>query len=129
MLLVVTAMIAGCGQSGPEILPVTGVVTLDGKPLDQARVVFVPDKGRPAVGLTDSSGQYKLQFNETKWGALSGPHKVQITTERQASGGEGGEPLIPAQKELLPKKYNESTELQANVAPDKVKFDFDLTSK
>lgn len=120
--------LTGCGKSGPEILAVSGVVTLDGQPLDQARVVFVPAKGRPAVGLTDAKGAYQLQFTEDRWGATAGPHKVMITTERSQTGGEGA-PLVPGRKELLPKRYHETTELQATVAPDKQTFDFALTSK
>lgn len=127
-MLLMALGLAGCGKSGPEILAVSGVVTLDGQPLDQARVVFVPEKGRSAVGLTDSNGAYKLQFTEDRWGAMAGPHKVMITTERSQTGGEGT-PLVPGRKELLPKRYHEATELQANVAPDKQTFDFALTSK
>ena len=114
--------------SGPEIVPVSGVVKLDGQPLDQATVMFVPENGRTAVGLTDASGTYRLQFTEDRWGTLPGSHRVMITTERAQSGGEGS-PVIPARKELLPKKYNAETELTAQVTADKPAIDFDLTSK
>lgn len=126
--VVLVGMAAGCGSSGPAIVPVSGVVKLDGQPLDQATVMFVPEGGRTAVGLTDASGTYRLQFTEDRWGALPGAHKVMITTERAQSGGEGS-PVVPARKELLPKKYNAATELTAQVSADKPSIDFDLTSK
>src|SRR5262245_51132847 len=40
--------LAGCGPGGPEIAHVAGRVTMDGKPLSNAAVVFVPETGRPA---------------------------------------------------------------------------------
>ncbi|AMV20785.1 hypothetical protein [Planctomyces sp. SH-PL14] len=126
--VVVAGMAAGCGSAGPEIVPVSGIIKLDGQPLDQATILFVPEKGRTAVGLTDASGTYRLQFTEDRWGALPGAHKVMITTERAQSGGEGS-PVVPGRKELLPKKYHAATELTAEVAADKKSIDFDLTSK
>ena len=43
----------GCGPGGPEIASVEGKVTLDGKPLPNAAVVFIPENGRPAGATTD----------------------------------------------------------------------------
>ena len=52
----------GCSSSGPDIAYVSGRVTMDGKPLAQATVVFIPEDGRPAGARTDADGRYVLNF-------------------------------------------------------------------
>jgi hypothetical protein len=59
---------AGCGQPAPPIVPVEGVVLLDGKPLPNAQVQFVPmihgfGAEYIAVGTTDGQGRFKLTCN------------------------------------------------------------------
>jgi len=58
------ACIVGCGGSTSTVatVPVTGTVTLDGKPVEGAAVSFAPKtKGcRAAFGRTDASGKFKL---------------------------------------------------------------------
>lgn len=39
-LLVFGGLIAGCGSNGPETVKVCGIVTLDGKPVEDAAVGF-----------------------------------------------------------------------------------------
>ena len=51
-------MVLGCGQRGPVVEMVEGVVLLDGQPVEGATVLFSPDAGGaadglPAVGRTD----------------------------------------------------------------------------
>ncbi len=44
----------GCGGGDmPELGDVSGKVTLDGKPLVGINILFTPEKGRPAGGVTD----------------------------------------------------------------------------
>ena len=77
-LLVVTCL--GCGPGGPEIASVEGTVTMDGKPLPDASVVFIPENGRPAGATTDSEGKYVLTFTQGRKGAMPGKNKVRIST-------------------------------------------------
>ena len=56
------ALCLGC-ESGPEIASVEGTVTMDGKPLANATVLFVPENGRPAGGRTDERGHYLRDFH------------------------------------------------------------------
>lgn len=122
-------VLTGCGgSSGPDLLPAEGTVTLDGQPLDQAVVTFVPANGRPSVGVTDPQGHYRLKYTEDRSGALPGAHKVVIVSEVAPSGGEGSDPK-PGRKELLPKRYHEQTELTANVVSGTKTYDFQLQSK
>lgn len=118
-LFIVAAV--GCGGPPadlPDIGAVSGVVTLDGQPLENARVMFTPDHSRPSGAMTDANGRYELVFNEKIKGAAVGKHKVRITL------GSAMEP------EKLPAKYNIKTELTADVKPGPNEdINFDLKSK
>jgi hypothetical protein len=74
---------AGCG-GGP--VPVSGVVTLDGQPLPQATVTFLPlGQGRTASGFTDAEGRFHLSTLEQRDGALPGEYKVTVTVAAAVS--------------------------------------------
>jgi len=75
------AVVAGCGKPSdyPDLFPVSGSVTMDGQPLDGARVSFVPNGARPSSGTTDSSGRYELQYTGEYAGAVAGKHRVSIS--------------------------------------------------
>lgn len=117
---------SGCGQSGPEVASVEGTVTLDGQPLPNASVIFVPEGGRPAAAMTDAEGHYVLTFSKDKQGATPGKHKVRITTFVEADEGEG----IEGQPEKVPMKYNAQTTLEFVVEEGKKNIaNFDLDSE
>ncbi len=95
----------GCNSAGgnlPKTVPATGVVTLDGKPVDGAQVVLVP-AGQEATGataVTDSSGRFALRAYPEKDGAIPGEYKVQVSktiqvkVEGAAKGSvDGGDPV------------------------------------
>ena len=70
----------GCQQRIPDRQPVSGIVTLDGRPVPNAAVTFVSEVvfGR-ASGLTDESGRYELTTLEPRDGAITGSYRVAIT--------------------------------------------------
>ena len=118
----------GCGPSGPEIARVEGTVKMDGKPLADAAVVFIPENGRPAGSRTDSAGHYVLNFSEGRLGAIPGKSSVRITTAREASEGADGKPT-PAAPETIPMKYNTQSTLEFTVENGKKNIaNFDLVS-
>ena len=87
--LVVTLAV-GCGHSGLELLPVQGRVTLDGKPLADAGVMFLPpDKGPSANGTTDSEGHFEL-MTVNSIGATRGTHPVVIAKRKYVPIKAGG---------------------------------------
>ncbi|HBJ36248.1 MAG TPA: hypothetical protein DDZ51_16155 [Planctomycetaceae bacterium] len=103
-----------------------GTITLDGKPYPSAQVRFVPESGRPSIGITDESGAYTLMFIRDEKGAAPGNYKVDVTTVHvSTSDTTGGKE--PAEK-ILP-KYNTMTELTATVEPGENVFNFDLMSR
>jgi len=121
------AVMAGCGgPEGPAIAPVTGVVTLKGEPVEGAEVTFIPQSGRPSVGVTDKKGKYTLQYAGNRQGAVLGKHKVTISTRRQGVEGEGSQPSVEPRPETIPARYNVATELEVEVESGSNEFDFQL---
>ena len=70
---------SGCGGKYKPV-PVEGIVTLDGKPLEGATVSFVPadGAGRPAGGLSDAEGVFQLTTFKEDDGALPGNYRVVV---------------------------------------------------
>lgn len=124
--VVLGSLLAGCGgPEHPDVADVSGTVTLDGKPLAQASIMFQPTAaGRPSLGTTDENGNYTLLYLDGVEGAMLGSHKVVIRTEQP---GEDGQP--PLVKEKLPPKYHNRSELTAEVVAGGNTIDFPLTSK
>src|SRR4051794_11621485 len=80
--LVVAALVAGC--AGREFAEVEGTVTLDGAPLPEVEVVFVPDPerglgGNNATAYTDAQGHYRLRaVRDGRDGATLGWYRVVV---------------------------------------------------
>ena len=122
MLLVATA--AGCGPARPGLLPAEGVVMLDGKPLAEASVIFQPTAGgRPATGVTDAEGRFKVGTFKPRDGALPGTHVVTIARSEGTSPSDT--------RWISPKVYRlaDQSGLSATVAPGATKFTFALSSQ
>lgn len=74
-------MIAGCGRRGLDgLVPVSGTVTLHGKPVVGADIVFNPEAGRRAAAAkTNSAGRYHLTTLHPRDGAFPGKYIVTIS--------------------------------------------------
>jgi hypothetical protein len=78
MLASLSLLALGCGGGSLETAPVTGTVTLDGKPLPHGMVVFSPERGRGATGQIESDGSFTLSTYGNGDGAVVGPHRVAV---------------------------------------------------
>jgi hypothetical protein len=114
------------GSNIPPLGRVTGMVTLDGKPLANAVVTFIPmseeankeAKGSGSSAYTDASGRYDLQYSPEEFGALIGKHLISITALDPNTG-----------RELLPPAYNSNTTLTEVVKPGSNTIDLPLQSQ
>ncbi|MFM9964476.1 MAG: hypothetical protein ACKV2Q_25015 [Planctomycetaceae bacterium] len=132
-LATVMLSLTGCGGEpayvGPKRIPLSGKVTLDGAPLSGGTISFLAiGKGNPAGGQI-TAGTYSIPEEQ---GANAGSHRVEIrwskpTGEKVKDADTGG--MIDVFKEAVPAKFNEQSELKAEVSADKKTFDFDLSSK
>jgi hypothetical protein len=135
--LLALAFLLPVGCSSPKFAPVSGKVTLNGKALANAQVIFNPippegsiEAGPSAVGTTNDKGEYTLRVSDKQSGAPVGKHKVVITL-MGSGGGESDAPVPVASgvRNLLPKKYNEDSELTCDILPGgNDHANFDLTS-
>lgn len=119
LTLISTVLTAGCGRGDKlPLVDVSGTVTLNGQPLEDATVVFYPIAGgRPSVGQTDESGFYDLKYVENQTGALAGRHKVSISTLIEPDSDSSDPQLLAGRPEKLPATYNLQTMLQAELNP------------
>ena len=117
LLMMALMLQVGCGPSGPDIARVQGTVTMDGKPLPNAIIMFVPVGGRPSVSETDANGKYVLEFSGGRKGAIPGINRVEINTGRLAYEKDGKN--YPAVKESVPVQFNRLTTLEFNVEAGK----------
>lgn len=80
----------GCGDSS-GLVPVSGKVTLNGKPIAGASLTFQPiaagkttEAGQGSYARTDDEGSYELRTAlSDELGAIAGRHVVLITTSRE----------------------------------------------
>ncbi len=117
-------LIVGCGGAGvadPKLVPVQGKVTLDGQPLPNAIVTFIPDKGPPSGAITDAEGKYEMRFKSGAHGAVVGTHSVTISTDMDGTGAAGAEKVHA--------RYNKETNLMAEVKPGPNTHNFDVMSQ
>ncbi|HPU08057.1 MAG TPA: carboxypeptidase-like regulatory domain-containing protein [Thermogutta sp.] len=151
---VALGVVIGCSRSDgrPKTYPVTGVVTLNGTPVEGATVVFVPKTPaqpgaqgpQAATATTDTSGRYALGTFAKGDGAIPGEYLVRVfkyptpppptgsasSEEEYVPPEESGQAAAaPAPKNLLPEKYaNENTSgLSFTVEPKSNTFDIQLT--
>ncbi len=125
----------GCGSAGahlPKTVPASGVVTLDGKPVDGAQVVLVPAKEGTttgAFGTTNASGHFSLRAFEEKDGAIPGDYKVQVskTVEVKLPGKLDGGDAVRFDYAVPAKYTGAKTSGLSVTVPDKGIKDINLT--
>ena len=117
-----TVVMIGCGPSGPRVYEVTGTATLDGTPIPEGDIVFLPEEkafGPDAGKIVD--GKYRAEVK-------GGKKTVQIRAARLVPGKKGpmGEDVI---EDYIPARYNDRTELHIEVGEGETEHPFTLKSK
>jgi len=125
---IVASMLAlvGCrGEAVPGLGRVAGTITMDGKPIAEASVMFEGAKPGepPSLSKTDANGHYELYYSRGHKGATIGEHAVYISTYREATDDNP-----QGNKETIPARYNGKSELKAVVNRGQNKIDFALQS-
>src|SRR5207247_148223 len=135
----------GCGSktAGPPLVPVEGVVTLDGKPLAGANIMLQPrgeTRGdRASFGKTDASGKFVITSADGKHkGAAVGNYQVVIGKLIKPDGSDfipdpnSGPEDTGGFRQLLPAAYSDEAKsvLTAEVPDGGTKsLEFKLNSK
>jgi len=112
----------GCssGGGGPALAPVDGEVIYQGKPIAGANVLFVPEKGPVALGITDTDGKFRLSTGGSR-GAVVGNCKATVSVAAPEDEVTLAPPKTQAEAEAYMKKANEMQEarIAAQAAPQK----------
>jgi hypothetical protein len=131
--MVLTVTLLGCGgeKNTLGVIPATGIVKVDGVPMKDVHVIFIPVSGdsRTAGSYTDDKGEFELV---TPGSALVGcmPGEYNVTFEKTEM--KGTYPDI-AVTHLIPQKYGDPK--ISGIAPVKIergkknRFEFELQSK
>ena len=93
----ILAALSGCDSKKPSVVTVTGVVTLDGKPVDRASVMLmhVSQGARPATGVTDAGGRFTAKTANVGEGVIPGTYMITVT-KVETSGVMATAPACPA---------------------------------
>ena len=79
LLAVLSLSFTGCGYRRPAQVKTTGTVTLDGEPVANAALMFIPDSGRPASGNTNTNGEFQVSSFGGNDGLPAGNYRVTAT--------------------------------------------------
>jgi hypothetical protein len=129
VLLGCSVLLLGCGRdpSGAH-----GRVTLDGQPLSEALIQFVPSgSGRRKAVATIVNGEYSLSADE---GLLPGHYRVDIVDDPPLGHSKpvkGQQPAV-SQRRSFPYFYSHQSPLSLEIPSDgdiPSEFNFDLKSK
>ena len=134
--LLVALAAVGCGR-GPHLscVPVTGTVTLNGKPLPGAIVEFYPvvAAGEAALpfsrGQTDASGRYQLKCDNRQAGAVVGKHRVVVRPTPTERDPDGPPKKTPASAIPIVYTVASQTPLEVEVAAGQSIHDLALKSR
>jgi hypothetical protein len=124
--VVAFAAIVGCG---PRPAVVSGVVTLDGKPLDNGTIQFFPvdGAGQTAGGVVGKDGRYRVEAWPNTMKVVI--HSTRVLRQRPMYEGVPDSPLADVAEEVLPSRYSDmhATELRVTIVPGDNAVDFPLT--
>ena len=96
----------GCGPKGPELGEVEGIITLDGEPVPDAVITYVPmfpdGVECKSSDKTDANGYYRIRYNRERYGVKLGEYMVQASTRDEVRQLDGSKKFI---REVIPKVY------------------------
>jgi hypothetical protein len=79
------ACVGGC-DSGPKLVPISGRVTIDGKPLERGAMTVWVAGYRPSCSAIGKDGRFALTTHKTGDGCPVGDFAVTVTSETSTKG-------------------------------------------
>ena len=132
LLPAVLLFLCGCSGSKADRGAIHGAVTLNGKPLEQGSILFMPMEGTrgTVAGAEIKDGRYQLSATT---GPAVGWSRVEIRAMRKTGRmvpkafGRPGE-MVPEKAEAVSPKFNSKTELKVEIKPGDNTADFKVSS-
>jgi len=125
----------GCTAQSFQVVPVSGQVTLDGKPAAGIHVTFTPVAERPgqevgvgSTGVTDAQGRFTLRTiaKNRRSGAVVGKHSVVFSVPAEQAPDQ--DVSLPP-KIVLPERFTNGSIIFEVPPGGTNKADFALTTK
>ncbi|MBA2113788.1 hypothetical protein [Bremerella alba] len=132
-------LLAGFGctsQTDLNRIPVSGMITIDGKPLDSGTIQFFPhgDTKGPMAGGRIENGVYAITSQD---GPSKGEHLIRIAGKRKSGrtikvppdeyAPEGS--VVEEMVDAVPARYGEKSDLIRDIAAPSTEINFELESK
>ncbi len=123
----------GCGRTDRSA--VSGIVTLDGKPLSTGVINFFPTEGTkgPSAGGIIVDGRYEVGGEK---GVMVGTNRVTISSQQKTGrkvsrfGRPGSsEGLVDEMADVVPQQYNAQSTLVQNIQAGKNELNFELQGR
>lgn len=123
--VVAIAAAAGCSGGGDDLprVAVSGTVTMDGQPLPEGLIQFIPEGADPEKAASASGTIKEGAFAiDRASGPTAGKYKVAINRPEHMSEHvkielkkRGRRKAPPGQKDLVPERYNSKTGLHEDI--------------
>ncbi|VTS08946.1 carboxypeptidase-like regulatory domain-containing protein [Tuwongella immobilis] len=124
MLMLVGGMVGCGGGSENGEIPVQGKVTMDGEPLNQATIRFLPNTtSNGGMGVSKVDGTFSIAGPQGQNGVPVGTYKVTVSRRLNPDGSlppSDEEPILSKAVEKLPPSFSDPnrTTLSVNLASD-----------
>lgn len=136
LLSMVAVQMAGCEQR-PQMGQVEGTVKLNGQPLAEVEIQFLPDpslgtRGPRSKGRTDENGHFRLICDDLREGAIVGTHRVFVRDMKPYDAmNHLAKPKAqrpPMAKDRIPKRFSDqsTTPLRKTVEPGRQTIDIEI---
>jgi hypothetical protein len=121
---------AGCSRSQP-VGEVEGAVRVNGRPLANVVVEFLPDPekgttGPRSTGVTDEQGRYQLRCDDQRAGAVTGWHRIVLEDLNMGRPAQG-QPVKTVSRVAPRYSKAATTPLLKEVKAGKQTIDLELT--
>lgn len=121
-MLLLVGSILGCGLRGAGGCAVGGRITVNGDPLPEGLIMFVPQTPSPehrTVSALISNGEFFVSADKS---LAPGSYRVVVTAEkktgRKKPAGEGLSGVVDEYQQYIPERYNARTTLSAEISGD-----------
>lgn len=111
VLVTMTSIVCGCGPGTPKTYPVTGVLSLDDKPVPDATITFIADAGnnKSAATTSDAQGKYAISTFKQGDGAVPGSYKIIVAKYQKGAEenpyGDNNPPEVEQTPEAISAAY------------------------
>jgi hypothetical protein len=121
VMLLACALLTGC-NSKRALIPISGQVKIDGKPLETGQVMVWVKDYRPATGKIGKDGRFSLKTYKDGDGCAAGMHRVTVSSRKFIGN---------STQYFIPERYENVNNAGLNVKVDVPRDDFniDLTWK